>query len=497
MLLGRSEPRLFTQPLRPLTPETSYGFDVTRFARDVLRRPLLPWQEFAVIHGGELLEDGRPRFRIVVLMVSRQSGKTELPVVLSAYWQFVEAVPLILGTSTKLDYAKESWTKAVKLVEKTPDLAALRPARWKREANGEQESWTVEGSRYKIAAANAEGGRSLTIDRGICDELRQHHDYTAWDAFEPACSAWDAQIWCLSNAGSDRSAVLNDLQDAARAFIETGDGDPRLGLLEWSAPDDADPEDVDALLQANPRVGYGLDLDVLLAAARRAKRLGGEALTGFRTERMCQRVRNLDPAIDPAAWQRCLDSGDLSGVRSRVALCVDLAPDQLHATVYAAALLDDGRVRLDVVDAWEGLGCADRLRRALPGLVERVKPQTVGWYPNGPAATLTADLAERRGWPPPGVTVQAIKAEMPAVCMSFDEQATAGRIAHSGDPLLDAQVTAAERLKRGDAWVFSRRGEGHVDALFAAAGAAHLARTMPAAVGKPRIVVARRHAEES
>jgi phage terminase large subunit-like protein len=70
--------------LRELTPATSYGFEVIDFARDVLEHPLLPWQEFAVIHGGELLPDGRPRFRIVLLLVSRQNGKTELPVVLSA-----------------------------------------------------------------------------------------------------------------------------------------------------------------------------------------------------------------------------------------------------------------------------------------------------------------------------------------------------------------------------------------------------------------------------
>jgi hypothetical protein len=51
-------------------------------------------------------------------------------------------------------------------------------------------------------------------------------------------------------------------------------------------------------------------------------------------------------------------------------------------------------------------------------------------------------------------------------------------------------VTGAGRLKRGDAWVFSRKGEGHCDAAYAAAGAVHLARTLPAPVGKPRLVVA-------
>lgn len=478
-----------------LTPATSYGFDVVDLAERLLRQPPRPWQRFAAIHGGELLPDGRPRGRIVLLLAGRQNGKTWLPVTLSLFWQFVEAVPLILGTSTKLDYARESWTKAVQLAERTPELGGLIGKRWKREANGEQESWTVEGSRYKIAASNEEGGRSLTVNRGILDELRQHHDYSAWAAIEPACSPWDAQLWCLTNAGDDRSIVLNEQREAALDHIETGGGDPRTLLMEWSSEEDADPTDVDALCQANPSVGYGLDLDVLLNSARTAVKLGGQALTTFKTERMCIRVKLLNPAIDPGAWSRCLDVGDLAGVRGRVACCVDLAPDGQHATLVAAAVLADGRVRVEPVQAWAGPKAVDELRQDLPGLLARVKPQVLGWLPAGPAAAVAADLADRRktgrrGWPPPGVTVAEIRGEVAAVCMGLAEQVTAGRIAQPGDPLLDAHVGGAERARRGDGWVFSRRGGGHVDAAYALAGAVHLARTMPPPVGKPRLVFA-------
>lgn len=494
-MLGRTEPRLWTPPLRELTPETSYGFDVVEFGRDVLRHPLDPWEEWLAIHAGELLPDGRPRFRIVVVLVARQNGKTEVLVVLSLYWQFVEAWPLILGTSTKLDYAKESWRKAVKLAERTPELAGLMPApRWKREANGEQESWTAEDARYKIAASNAEGGRSLTINRLILDELRQHHSYEAWDSAEPAASPGDAQIWALSNAGDARSVVLNDLREDAIRFIETGDGDERLGLFEWSAPEDADPEDVEALAMANPNMGRrGTDAATLVAAGRRAKRKGGEALAGFKTERMCIHVRLLDPAIDPIGWAGGLVSGDLAGARARVAVCLDVAPDLLHATLTAAAVLPDQRVRVEPVQAWDGPACTDQLRRDLPGLLARVRPQVLGWLPNGPAAALAADLKDRgvRGWPPAGVKVVEISAEVPAVCMGFAELVKAVQVLHSGDPLQDAHVGGAERLKVGDRWVFSRRGEGHVDAAYAAAGAVHLARTLPPPVGKPRLVVAK------
>jgi len=493
-VLGSTEPRLWTPPLRELTPETSFGFDVIDFADDVLDHPLDDWQRWLIIHGGELLPDGRPRFRQVLVLVARQNGKTELLVVLTLFWLFVDAVPLVLGTSTKTNYARETLFKIRDLAESCRALDPLRDAKWVFTGAGAEEAFTREGSRYKISAATAKTGRSLTIHRLVLDELRLHHTYGTWDSAVYAMNAVrDGQVWALSNAGDDRSVVLNDKREAALHHLEKGDGDERLGLFEWSAPEDADPLDVHALAQANPNMGRRIDVDTLLSAGRQAVTLGGEALTGFKTESMCIRVKLLNPAIDASAWRQCLDVGDLNQLRSRVAVCLDVAPDNMHATLVAAAVQPDDRVRVEVVKHWEGYGCTDTLRRQLPGLITKVKPRAFGWLPNGPAASLAADLGNRKGrvgWPPPGVTVSEIRRDTAAACMGLHEQVVAGRIAHADDPLLNAHVTGAERLKQGDAWVFSRRGEGHCDAAYAVAGAVHLARTLPNPVGKPRLVVA-------
>lgn len=522
-VLGRTEPRLWTPPLRELTPATSYGFDVIDFSRNTLCHPLDPWQDWLAIHAGEMLPDGRPRFRIVLVLVARQNGKTELLVVLSLFWQFVEAWPLILGTSTKLDYAKESWTKSVRLAERTPALTALRPARWKREANGEQESWTVEQSRYKIAASNAEGGRSLTIDRLILDELRQHHSYSAWDAAEPACSPYGTQIWALSNMGDDRSVVLNDLRDSAIEFIEWWDresgqrgvaellaapdlvGDPRVGLFEWSSPPGSDPLDLEALAMANPNLGRRKDPDAVLGAARRAVAKGGEALTGFQTEQMCLRIKNLNPAYDPKTWERAQVPGTLEDVRDRVVLVFDVAPDLEHATLTAAATLPDGKTRIEPVAAWSAGAKQHGMNvmvRELKAHVTRIAPARFGWLPGGPAAAYAAELtaknkegkAVRPRWLPRKTRMEEIRGDLPSVCMGLDEQLRAGLVLHSGDPLQDAHVLGAQKLMFGDRWVLSRKG-GHCDAAYSAAGAVHLARTLPAAVGRPRLIVARRPEE--
>jgi hypothetical protein len=173
-----------------------------------------------------------------------------------------------------------------------------------------------------------------------------------------------------------------------------------------------------------------------------------------------------------------------------VAVCLDVAPDGQHATLAAAAVLPDGRARVEVVRAWDN---TDQLRRDLPGLLARVRPRAFGNHPNGPAAALAADLDKRKraGWPPKGCEVEAIRGDVAAVCMGLEEQVRAARVVHSDDPLLNAHVTGAERLgPAGAPWVFSRRGGGHCDGAYAAAGAVHLARTLPPSPGKPRLVVA-------
>lgn len=496
-----------------------------RFAR-YIGRPLDPWQQWVVIHAGELLPDGRPRFRQVLVLVARQNGKTELLVVLTLYWLWVERVALVLGTSTKLEYAAESWRKACRLAKRHHRLRTeICPKRGIRRVNGEQELWrsnTIEreyedGSRYKIAASNDEGGRALTIHRLVLDELRQHHDYSAWDASVPACNAVpDGQVWAITNAGSARSVVLHDMRDAALSFIETGEGDYRLGLMEYSCPPGSNPLDLRALAMANPnlgqRSGHAIDPEILLGDARTAMDKGGEKLTGFKIEYMCMFVPRLNPAVDPDAWGECRHDGDLAAVRDRVACCLDISPDLMHVTLAAAAALpgDEPRVRVETVKAWSGPHAVRDMRAELPALVRKVRPRAFGWFPDSPAAAAAAELADPKrkrqpgaSWPPAGVTVEEIRRDVGAVCMGFAELVGARQIVHSGDKMLDAHVLVAEKLSKSNVWIFARpvsedgAAVAYVDAAYAAAGAVHLARTLPPPPPRKKVISSRRRADDS
>lgn len=473
-------PRIWTPPLRDLSPETSYGYDLIEFARDVLLAPFDPWQEWAAIHLGELLPDLRPRFRTVLILAARQNGKTQIGRALLAYWLAVEQLPLVLGTSTDRKYAKRTWSQLGETFRRNPYLARLLGPGSLRLTLGEESLKTVEGSEYIFAANNGNAARSTTLHRWLCDELREHTDWACWSSASNAMNAVPTgQTVVLTNQCDDNGVVLDSLRDSALEFIETGVGDPRLGLLEWSAPDGCDPADLEMLAMANPNLGHRVDADALVGAALRAKQAGGQELADHRTEVLCQRVRLLDPAIDPDLWLRCGTDYplDLAEHRDKVALAYDVSLDGRHATLYAAAMID-GKVHIDPVKAWDST--AD-LRRELPAIVAQVRPRVLAWLPAGPAAAVAADLAggTSREWPPRRVEIAEIKGEVTSVAMGFEEQVRSGQLIHPRDPLLNQHVANAQRLRRGDAWTFQRRGAGAVDALYAAAAAVHAARTLP------------------
>lgn len=435
------------------------------FARDIAGRPFDPWQRWLAIHGLELLPDGRPRFRQVLVLVARQNGKTEFLVILTLFWLYLLGVGLVLGTSTKLDYARESWEKAIKLALAVPDLKAEIPERGGiRRTNGEQQLQLLDGNRYKIAASNEEGGRSLTIDRLVEDELRQHHDWSAHEAAENAMNAVpDAQAWAISNAGDARSVVLNALQEQALKFIDTGQGDYRLGLFEWSAVPGADITDPQAQAQANPNLGHRIDPEALAGKAQRAKDAGGEQEAKFRTEVLCQRVQDLSPKpVSLESWAREVRPDRPAGPP---VFFVGIAKAMRTAAI-AVAAFDGDRPHVELADHRPGTSW---LVQRLVELQERYPEATIAAGARGPIQELLPEL-ERAG-----VAVELWTThETTAACAHLEKlAATPGAFSHADEPLLTESLAGAE-IRELDQGMWSwdwKRSRGDVSLIAAAASA--------------------------
>ena len=415
-LKGCETPRIFTPPLRELTTETSLGFMMIDFASEVLGIDLFPWQRWLLIHAFELdpkwttrtMDQRGPldplfRFRKVIVLVARQNGKTVVSQVVALFFLYALGTSLILGTAQDLDTAEEVWEGCLEMIEETPQLAALadRPSK----VNGKKAIKLKTGERYKVKAANRKAGRGLSGDLIMLDELREHQSWDAWAAITKTATARAAaMILCLSNAGdmssvvlrflrlschdavgdpdglvaeSKRQALLPTMDDIAEFRelddddLEDYDTDPDdlapedfdediadLGLFEWSSPPGCAVDDLDALAQANPSVGYGVTWKVLLADAITEGK-DPETEWVFRTEAMCQWPEvGMHGVFPPGTWESTTNKQPVR-ITSDAVACVTVSSDRSRAWIALCGRRDDGKTQADVVatargTAWVG-----------------------------------------------------------------------------------------------------------------------------------------------
>lgn len=340
-LIGSEIPRVFTPPLRPLTPKTSLGFQAIEFAETVCEVTLYPWQKWLLIHALELHPDGGFRFKTIVVLVARQQGKSMLSVILSLFFMYVLGRELVIGTAQDLDVAEEIWQEAIDLIEETPDLNALKERVVR--VNGKKALELTTGERYKVKAANRRAGRGLSGELILLDELREHQSFDSWGAITKTTIARpDAQVWALSNAGDATSVVLRYLRKKAHAAVGDPDGfaaeglladeaegvdldedqdASTLGIFEWSAKPGADTKDRVAWSQANPALGHGLVTERTLIAAEDT-----DPEWVFRTECLCQwSDGSLEGPFPPGVWEAGIDPESRIRKKSELVFGLDVS----------------------------------------------------------------------------------------------------------------------------------------------------------------------------
>lgn len=467
---GYRTPRVFTPPLRPLTPETSLGFSVIEFSHDVLVMPLLPWQQESLIRGLELNESGTKfRFRTILLLVARQNGKSTLLQVLALWSLYVLGTKMVLGTAQDLDIAEELWGGCVEIAEAVPDLNALIKNVVK--VNGKKSLDLESGERYKVKASNRKAGRGLSADLIILDELREHTSWDSWGAVtKTAMARPKAQTWCLSNAGDDASVVLMSLRKKAHAALGDPDGinadetamasggDGSLGIFEFSAAPGRATSDPVGWQEANPSLGYTLDEGSLQSA----EATDPEAV--FRTECLCQWVASLNPGPFPGeSWDLCADPSGEIPEDARVVFAVDVSHDRSAAWIAVAGMREDGRPQVEVVAARPGQGWVEWVPDWFSRIASSDSPVEVVVPAKAcPAAALVDVLAEVDGVS----VVEWAGGDLGIGCGLFYDHVAAADpeqdtgmapLAHRGQEALTlAAHTAAQRFY-GDGWYWDRR----------------------------------------
>lgn len=481
---GRTEPRLWTRPLRELTPETSAGFDVIEFGEEVCGIFLYPWQRWLLIHALELREDGTYRFQKIHVLVGRQNGKTTVVKLLLLYWLYVEATAApskvkpaqfrVIATAQDLGKAEETWEEVLDYCDpappkdKDPDSMPLVPAlqalsRRPSRRTGKYRIRTKMGASYAVAAMGTKGGRGGSYSRVFMDELREHRTWDAWNAVKNTRNAqWNPQIWTCSNAGDRRSVVLKELRavllkgiEAWLEYVEAGlwsleqwanQHDAGSALFEWSAEPGLPVTNVDGLLQANPSIGWSpMSIEALLDDA-----LGGEPEADFRTEVLCQWVESLvTPHIDPVWWDACEDQE--ATPQGRMVASLDVSFDGKRTYVGVVGNAADGTPVGELIARRTGsLWAIEYMKRLREnhGIVE------VAIQARGVAASEFIEPLRKAG-----LTVHEIGgSHMGAATRRLKDHVETATIRHRGQNVLTLSAQGTQAKKLGEQMVWDRAG---------------------------------------
>lgn len=447
------------------------GYSVIEFSHDIVGMQLLPWQQALLIRALELRPDSnRFRFRTVVLLVGRQNGKSTVVQVLTLWAMYVLGVSLVIGTAQDLDIAETLWGEVVEIVESVDELASQLKGVVR--VNGKKSLDLVGGEKYKVRAANRRGGRGLSGDLIVLDELREHTNWDAWGAITKTTMARPrAQVWCMSNAGDDSSVVLMTLRKKAHLAAGDPDGicmdeavgeaDDSLGVFEWSAASSRGVWDREGWQEANPSLGYTMAEDSLVSAA------GTDPEQVFRTECLCQWVTGItEGPFGQGAWEACADPRGTIPEDAAITYAVDVNWDRGSAYIGVCGIREDGRPQVEVAAGRAGADWIEWVPKWFSGFASPDNPVRVVVQARGcPAASLVQPLSEVEGvevilWQGSDLTIG---------CGLFFDRVLAGSgdpgglpaLAHRGQEALDlAARTAAQRVF-GDGWYWDRRNSMH------------------------------------
>lgn len=350
-MLGKTEARLFTPPLRELNASTSLGYIAIEYAKTVLKKQLYPWQEWALIHileiVGDLATSWHFRFRTVLFLVSRQNGKTVLSEVIASFFLNVLQVECVFGTSLSLDKAEEVWEAVIADQEENAELS--KEIERVSRTNGNKKIVLTGGRSYKVGAPTRRAGRGDSNDLVMLDEIREHRDFETWSAASGSTVAKpNALMICFSNAGDPDSVVLRQIRNTCLGLDANFGGEvdgSSTGLFEWSAPDGAATDDWDSLAQANPALGYGLLTERALMSLRETM-----PENKFRSECMCQQVETILPQPFPdGSWENCLDVMSSIAPESDLYFGIDLSNDRRWTSIGVCGRREDGDWHIEVV----------------------------------------------------------------------------------------------------------------------------------------------------
>lgn len=436
------------QPRFSFAPATSVG-NSAQDAIDLCAQigmPLDEWQQIALrlMLGEEL--DGSWSAQEFGIVVARQNGKNAVLEARELAGLFLFDEPRIVHSAHQSATAEEAFKRMANLIESAPDLDA-EVSKIVR-SPGRQAILFKSGQELSYRTRTKGGARGFSAPIVVFDEAQElTGDQLA--AIMPVVSSFPDRQLIYTGTVLGGAMVFRGLVQRGRDHIGA-----RLGYAEWSADEECESDDVNAMLRANPSIGIRIELPYVQNELTIFRAAGEEQK--WREERLSiwPKTDEIGSLIPVEPWAAGEDTGWAPPIvlPKPYGLGIAVAPDRSWASIGFACYRPDGKTYVEVLAQERGVDWV------LPWIDQRREQYPrIEWLidQGSPASTLEQPLKLMEV--PIRLTTTP---EWKAACAGFVDDVVADRIRHMGQPELTVAANGVKQHIVGDQWVYARRDSG-------------------------------------
>lgn len=432
---------------------------------------LYNFQKWLIRHALETYPEGHPkagmlRFRQVLILISRQNGKTEIGAGLGIYGLRREPGDQVIGVASNADQARVLYKRTMEAIERTPALKK----RFKKltDTRGIR---SIEGSSYEIKASKGESLQGVPIEMGFIDEVHIVKDDLHQAMLSGLGGRDDAILIMISTAGDETSTLLNKLQAKGEEALAEDPESNRFGYFVYEAPEAKIPEKKEQLIEylklANPKIAEGHQpIENLLSDI---ETMHPSDVIRYHLNR---RVNSTSVFIGLEDWMQLKrPTGTTLPKETPPIFAIERTREWSHATITANTKDKTGKIHTEVIASIVN-PTEDQLLKIC---LDLKKHKPLAFVLDGYRfKNLAKTLKEK------GIICYAYSgSELAQACSVFYAKIKTKDICHAGDALLIDQLPGCTAKTKGNNFIIGRAdGAAEIDSVYATALGVYAAETI-------------------
>ncbi|MCQ5141468.1 terminase large subunit [Enterocloster bolteae] len=277
---------------------------------------LLPWQDRIIRDVfGTVKENGYRQYNTAYVEIPKKNGKSELAAGVALYMTCGDGEwgAEVYGCASDRQQASIVFDVAVDMVDQCPALKK----RIKPVMSVKRLVYQPTNSFYQVLSAEAYTKHGLNVHAVIFDELHSQPNRELFDVMTKGSGDARTQplFFLITTAGTDRHSVCFEQHQKAEDILLGRKIDPTFYPVIYGVPDDADWSLEEVWHQANPSLGYTIDIEKVRNAYLSAKDNPAEENI-FRQLRLNLWVKQSTRWMQMEKWDACafpVDERELLG----------------------------------------------------------------------------------------------------------------------------------------------------------------------------------------